>query len=33
MLANQVLLIAVGMLCFGLAAGLRLYSWIFRLKR
>lgn len=31
--ANDILLLAVGMFCFGLVAGLWMYPWIFRLNR
>lgn len=31
--ANEILLLAVGMFCFGLAAGLWLFPWLFSLKR
>ena len=30
--ANAIVLLAVGMFCFGLALGLFLFPWIFRLK-
>lgn len=30
--ANQILLLAVGMFCFGLVAGIWIYPWIFRLR-
>lgn len=29
---NEVLLVALGMFCFGFAFGLWLFPWIFRLK-
>jgi hypothetical protein len=32
MAANGILLLAVGMFCFGFALGLLLFPWIFRLK-
>jgi hypothetical protein len=30
--ANQILLLAVGMFCFGLVLGLLLFPWLFRLR-
>lgn len=29
---NEIILLAVGMFCFGLALGLLLFPWIFRLR-
>jgi hypothetical protein len=32
MTSNDILILAIGMFCFGFAIGLLLFPWIFRLK-